>query len=136
VDSGTSGKGPMIHQGDSDCPGRPRARFVSVPMDCRIQSLVGRQLDGRPVQHPRPAAHSPTPSKGQIKILVTPASHRPGTIVRICPRPPTSTLLGPPFIYRPWPPPSKAASPTCLNLIEKEMKVAMVLTGARSIADI
>ncbi|MGK0418332.1 MAG: L-lactate dehydrogenase (cytochrome) [Halopseudomonas sp.] len=45
------------------------------------------------------------------------------------------TLLGRPFIYA-LATAGESGVANLLNLIEKEMKVAMVLTGAKSISDI
>ncbi|BES86852.1 L-lactate dehydrogenase [Pectobacterium araliae] len=126
-------KGPMIIKGILDPEDAKEAvRFGADGIV--VSNHGGRQLDGvLSTAHALPAIADAV--KGDITILADSGIRTGLDVVRMIALGADGVMLGRAFVYA-----LAAAGETgvvnLLNLIEKEMRVAMTLTGAKSIADI
>lgn len=126
-------EGPMIIKGILDAEdAREAVRFGADGIV--VSNHGGRQLDGV-LSSTRALPPIADAVKGQIKILVDSGIRTGLDVVRMMALGADFTLLGRPFIYA-LATAGESGVANLLNLIEKEMKVAMVLTGAKSISDI
>ncbi|MEH0875268.1 FMN-dependent L-lactate dehydrogenase LldD [Pectobacterium cacticida] len=99
-----------------------------------VSNHGGRQLDGvLSTAHALPAIAEAV--KGDITILVDSGIRTGLDVVRMLALGADSVLLGRAFVYA-LAAAGEAGVVNLLDLIEKEMRVAMTLTGAKSIADI
>jgi len=126
-------KGPMIIKGILD-PEDAKDAVKFGADGIVVSNHGGRQLDGvLSTAHALPAIADAV--KGDITILADSGIRTGLDVVRMIPLGADSVLLGRAFVYA-----LAAAGETgvinLLTLIEKEMRVAMTLTGAKSISEI
>ncbi|QHP60222.1 FMN-dependent L-lactate dehydrogenase LldD [Pectobacterium carotovorum] len=126
-------KGPMIIKGILDPEDAKEAvRFGADGIV--VSNHGGRQLDGvLSTAHALPAIADAV--KGEITILADSGIRTGLDVVRMIALGADSVMLGRAFVYA-LAAAGEAGVVNLLNLIEKEMRVAMTLTGAKSIADI
>ncbi|GKX49027.1 FMN-dependent L-lactate dehydrogenase LldD [Pectobacterium carotovorum] len=126
-------KGPMIIKGILDPEDAKEAvRFGADGIV--VSNHGGRQLDGvLSTAHALPAIADAV--KGEITILADSGIRTGLDVVRMIALGADGVMLGRAFIYA-LAAAGEAGVVNLLNLIEKEMRVAMTLTGAKSIADI
>ncbi|MDY4385285.1 MULTISPECIES: FMN-dependent L-lactate dehydrogenase LldD [Pectobacterium] len=126
-------KGPMIIKGILDPEDAKEA--VKFGADgIVVSNHGGRQLDGvLSTAHALPAIADAV--KGDITILADSGIRTGLDVVRMIALGADSVMLGRAFVYA-LAAAGEAGVVNLLNLIEKEMRVAMTLTGAKSIADI
>ncbi|MEI7368356.1 FMN-dependent L-lactate dehydrogenase LldD [Pectobacterium sp. 1950-15] len=126
-------KGPMIIKGILDPEDAKEAvRFGADGIV--VSNHGGRQLDGvLSTAHALPAIADAV--KGDITILADSGIRTGLDVVRMIALGADSVMLGRAFVYA-LAAAGEAGVVNLLNLIEKEMRVAMTLTGAKSIADI
>ncbi|MBA0174605.1 FMN-dependent L-lactate dehydrogenase LldD [Pectobacterium carotovorum] len=126
-------KGPMIIKGILDPEDAKEA--VKFGADgIVVSNHGGRQLDGvLSTAHALPAIADAV--KGEITILADSGIRTGLDVVRMIALGADGVMLGRAFIYA-LAAAGEAGVVNLLNLIEKEMRVAMTLTGAKSIADI
>ncbi|WP_431888093.1 FMN-dependent L-lactate dehydrogenase LldD [Pectobacterium colocasium] len=126
-------KGPMIIKGILDPEDAKEAvRFGADGIV--VSNHGGRQLDGvLSTAHALPAIADAV--KGDITILADSGIRTGLDVVRMIALGADSLMLGRAFVYA-LAAAGEAGVVNLLNLIEKEMRVAMTLTGAKSIADI
>ena len=99
-----------------------------------VSNHGGRQLDGTPsTARALPAIADAV--KGDLKILVDSGIRTGLDVVRMLALGADCTMLGRAYIYA-LAAGGQAGVHNLLELIEKEMRVAMVLTGAKTISDI
>ncbi|RRO13391.1 FMN-dependent L-lactate dehydrogenase LldD [Pectobacterium aquaticum] len=126
-------KGPMIIKGILDPEDAKEAvRFGADGIV--VSNHGGRQLDGvLSTAHALPAIADAV--KGEITILADSGIRTGLDVVRMIALGADGVMLGRAFVYA-LAAAGEAGVVNLLNLIEKEMRVAMTLTGAKSIADI
>ncbi|GKW29622.1 FMN-dependent L-lactate dehydrogenase LldD [Pectobacterium brasiliense] len=126
-------KGPMIIKGILDPEDAKEAvRFGADGIV--VSNHGGRQLDGvLSTAHALPAIADAV--KGDITILADSGIRTGLDVVRMIALGADGVMLGRAFVYA-LAAAGEAGVVNLLNLIEKEMRVAMTLTGAKSIADI
>ncbi|MBA0162610.1 FMN-dependent L-lactate dehydrogenase LldD [Pectobacterium versatile] len=126
-------KGPMIIKGILDPEDAKEA--VKFGADgIVVSNHGGRQLDGvLSTVHALPAIADAV--KGEITILADSGIRTGLDVVRMIALGADGVMLGRAFVYA-LAAAGEAGVVNLLNLIEKEMRVAMTLTGAKSIADI
>ncbi|MCL6331450.1 alpha-hydroxy-acid oxidizing protein [Pectobacterium carotovorum subsp. carotovorum] len=126
-------KGPMIIKGILDPEDAKEAvRFGADGIV--VSNHGGRQLDGvLSTAHALPAIADAV--KGDITILADSGIRTGLDVVRMIALGADGVMLGRAFVYA-LAAAGEAGVVNLLNLIEKEMRVAMTLTGAQSIADI
>lgn len=125
--------GPMIIKGILDAEdARDAVRFGADGIV--VSNHGGRQLDGVP-SSARALPAIADAVKGDLKILVDSGIRTGLDVVRMLALGADCTLLGRAFIYA-LAVDGEAGVSNLLQLIEKEMRVAMVLTGAKSISEI
>lgn len=126
-------KGPMIIKGILDPEDAKEA--VKFGADgIVVSNHGGRQLDGvLSTAHALPAIADAV--KGDITILADSGVRTGLDVVRMIALGADGVMLGRAFVYA-LAAAGEAGVVNLLNLIEKEMRVAMTLTGAKSIADI
>ncbi|MFP9459049.1 FMN-dependent L-lactate dehydrogenase LldD [Pectobacterium brasiliense] len=126
-------KGPMIIKGILDPEDAKEA--VKFGADgIVVSNHGGRQLDGvLSTAHALPAIADAV--KGDISILADSGIRTGLDVVRMIALGADGVMLGRAFVYA-LAAAGEAGVVNLLNLIEKEMRVAMTLTGAKSIADI
>ncbi|AIA69136.1 FMN-dependent L-lactate dehydrogenase LldD [Pectobacterium atrosepticum] len=126
-------KGPMIIKGILDPEDAKEAvRFGADGIV--VSNHGGRQLDGvLSTAHALPAIADAV--KGDITILADSGIRTGLDVVRMIALGADGVMLGRAFVYA-LAAAGEAGVVNLLNLIEKEMRVAMTLTGANSIADI
>ncbi|MFJ5480495.1 FMN-dependent L-lactate dehydrogenase LldD [Pectobacterium carotovorum] len=126
-------KGPMIIKGILDPEDAKEAvRFGADGIV--VSNHGGRQLDGvLSTAHALPAIADA--AKGEITILADSGIRTGLDVVRMIALGADGVMLGRAFVYA-LAAAGEAGVVNLLNLIEKEMRVAMTLTGAKSIADI
>ncbi|WP_248465792.1 FMN-dependent L-lactate dehydrogenase LldD [Pectobacterium versatile] len=126
-------KGPMIIKGILDPEDAKEA--VKFGADgIVVSNHGGRQLDGvLSTAHALPAIADAV--KGEITILADSGIRTGLDVVRMIALGADGVMLGRAFVYA-LAAAGEAGVVNLLNLIEKEMRVAMTLTGAKSIADI
>ncbi|MFD3242070.1 FMN-dependent L-lactate dehydrogenase LldD [Rahnella perminowiae] len=126
-------KGPMIIKGILD-PEDAKDAVKFGADGIVVSNHGGRQLDGvLSTAHALPAIADAV--KGDITILADSGIRTGLDVVRMIALGADSVLLGRAFVYA-LAAAGEAGVINLLNLIEKEMRVAMILTGAKSIADI
>jgi L-lactate dehydrogenase (cytochrome) len=125
--------GPMIIKGIMDADdARDAVRFGADGIV--VSNHGGRQLDGVPsTARALPAIADAV--KGDLKILTDSGVRTGLDVVRMLALGADCTLIGRAFIYA-LAADGQAGVSNLLELIEKEMRVAMVLTGAKSISEI
>ena len=99
-----------------------------------VSNHGGRQLDGV-LSSARALPAIADAVKGQIKILVNGGIRTGLDVVRTLALGADCAMIGRAYIYA-LAAAGEAGVENLLNLMEKEMRVAMTLTGARTIADI
>ncbi|KAA3669546.1 FMN-dependent L-lactate dehydrogenase LldD [Pectobacterium carotovorum] len=126
-------KGPMIIKGILDPEDAKEAvRFGADGIV--VSNHGGRQLDGvLSTAHALPAIADAV--KGEITILADSGIRTGLDVVRMIALGADGVMLGRAFVYA-LAAAGEAGVVNLLNLIDKEMRVAMTLTGAKSIADI
>lgn len=125
--------GPMIIKGILDPEdARDAVRFGADGIV--VSNHGGRQLDGVP-SSARALPAIADAVKGDLKILVDSGIRTGLDVVRMLALGADCTMLGRAFIYA-LATDGQAGVSNLLELIEKEMRVAMVLTGAKSISEI
>jgi L-lactate dehydrogenase (cytochrome) len=125
--------GPMIIKGILDPDdARDAVRFGADGIV--VSNHGGRQLDGVP-SSARALPAIADAVKGDLKILVDSGIRTGLDVVRMLALGADCTMLGRAFIYA-LATDGQAGVSNLLELIEKEMRVAMVLTGAKSISEI
>ncbi|GGK01301.1 FMN-dependent L-lactate dehydrogenase LldD [Pseudomonas matsuisoli] len=125
--------GPMVIKGILDADdARDAVRFGADGIV--VSNHGGRQLDGV-LSSARAMPEIADAVKGDLKILADSGIRSGLDVVRMIALGADSVLLGRAFIYA-LATAGGAGVSNLLNLIEKEMRVAMVLTGAKSIAEI
>ncbi|WP_273429950.1 FMN-dependent L-lactate dehydrogenase LldD [Marinobacter sp.] len=125
--------GPMIIKGILDPEdARDAVRFGADGIV--VSNHGGRQLDGVP-SSARALPAIADAVKGDLKILVDSGIRTGLDVVRMLALGADCTMLGRAFIYA-LAADGQAGVSNLLELIEKEMRVAMVLTGAKSISEI
>lgn len=125
--------GPMVIKGILDAEdARDAVRFGADGIV--VSNHGGRQLDGVP-SSARALPAIADAVKGDLKILVDSGIRTGLDVVRMLALGADCTLLGRAFIYA-LSVDGQAGVSNLLELIEKEMRVAMVLTGAKSISEI
>lgn len=125
--------GPMVIKGILDADdARDAVRFGADGIV--VSNHGGRQLDGVP-SSARALPAIADAVKGDLKILVDSGIRTGLDVVRMLALGADCTLLGRAFIYA-LAVDGQAGVSNLLELIEKEMRVAMVLTGAKSISEI
>lgn len=125
--------GPMVIKGILDAEdARDAVRFGADGIV--VSNHGGRQLDGVP-SSARALPAIADAVKGDLKILVDSGIRTGLDVVRMLALGADCTLLGRAFIYA-LAVDGQAGVSNLLELIEKEMRVAMVLTGAKSISEI
>ncbi|WP_203299810.1 FMN-dependent L-lactate dehydrogenase LldD [Marinobacter sediminum] len=125
--------GPMVIKGILDAEdARDAVRFGADGIV--VSNHGGRQLDGVP-SSARALPAIADAVKGDLKILVDSGIRNGLDVVRMLALGADCTLLGRAFIYA-LAVDGQAGVSNLLDLIEKEMRVAMVLTGAKSISEI
>ena len=126
-------KGPMVIKGILDPDdARDAVRFGADGIV--VSNHGGRQLDGV-LSTARALPAIADAVKGQIKILADSGIRNGLDVVRMIALGADAVLLGRAFVYA-LAAAGQAGVENLLGLIEKEMRVAMTLTGARSIAGI
>ncbi|WP_147199539.1 FMN-dependent L-lactate dehydrogenase LldD [Pantoea sp. MBD-2R] len=126
-------KGPMIIKGILDPQDAKDA--VSFGADgIVVSNHGGRQLDGV-LSTARALPAIADAVKGEIKILADSGIRTGLDVVRMIALGADSVLLGRAFVYA-LATAGEAGVINLLELIEKEMRVAMTLTGAKSVADL
>ncbi|WP_233982942.1 FMN-dependent L-lactate dehydrogenase LldD [Pectobacterium versatile] len=126
-------KGPMIIKGILD-PEDAKAAVKFGADGIVVSNHGGRQLDGvLSTAHALPAIADAV--KGEITILADSGIRTGLDVVRMIALGADGVMLGRAFVYA-LAAAGEAGVVNLLNLIEKEMRVAMTLTGAKSIADI
>jgi len=125
--------GPMLIKGILDPEdAREAVRFGADGIV--VSNHGGRQLDGVPsTAHALPAIADAV--QGDVRILADSGIRNGLDVVRMLALGADAVLLGRAFVYALAAAGEQGVS-HLLELIEKEMRVAMILTGARSIADI
>jgi L-lactate dehydrogenase (cytochrome) len=126
-------QGPMIIKGILD-PQDARDAVTFGADGIVVSNHGGRQLDGV-LSSARALPAIADAVKGELAILADSGIRNGLDIVRMIAMGADSVLLGRAFIYA-LAAAGGAGVTNLLNLIEKEMRVAMVLTGARSISEI
>ena len=126
-------QGPMIIKGILD-PDDARDAVSFGADGIVVSNHGGRQLDGV-LSSARALPAIADAVKGQLAILADSGIRNGLDIVRMIALGADSVLLGRAFIYA-LAAAGGAGVTNLLNLIEKEMRVAMVLTGAKSISEI
>jgi len=125
--------GPMIIKGILDAEdAKDAVRFGADGIV--VSNHGGRQLDGVP-SSARALPAIADAVKGDLKILVDSGIRTGLDVVRMLALGADCTLIGRAFIYA-LAVDGEAGVRNLLELIEKEMRVAMVLTGAKSISEI
>jgi L-lactate dehydrogenase (cytochrome) len=125
--------GPMIIKGILDAEdAKDAVRFGADGIV--VSNHGGRQLDGVP-SSARALPAIADAVKGDLKILVDSGIRTGLDVVRMLALGADCTLIGRAFIYA-LAVNGEAGVKNLLELIEKEMRVAMVLTGAKSISEI
>lgn len=125
--------GPMVIKGILDPDDARDARSFGAD-GIIVSNHGGRQLDGVPSTcRALPAIADAV--KGDMKILVDSGIRTGLDVVRMLALGADCTMIGRAFIYA-LAADGEAGVTNLLKLIESEMRVAMVLTGARTIADI
>ena len=125
--------GPMIIKGILDPDdARDAVRFGADGIV--VSNHGGRQLDGVP-SSARALPAIADAVKGDLKILVDSGIRTGLDVVRMLALGADCTMLGRAFIYA-LATDGQAGVSNLLELIEKELRVAMVLTGAKSISEI
>lgn len=125
--------GPMLIKGILDPEDARDARSFGAD-GVIVSNHGGRQLDGAPsTSRALPAIADAV--KGDMKILVDSGIRTGLDVVRMLALGADCTMLGRSYIYA-LAADGEAGVANLLKLIESEMRVAMVLTGARTIADI
>jgi L-lactate dehydrogenase (cytochrome) len=125
--------GPMIIKGILDAEdAKDAVRFGADGIV--VSNHGGRQLDGVP-SSARALPAIADAVKGDLKILVDSGIRTGLDVVRMLALGADCTLIGRAFIYA-LAVNGEAGVRNLLELIEKEMRVAMVLTGAKSISEI
>ncbi len=126
-------EGPMIIKGILDPDdARDAVRFGADGIV--VSNHGGRQLDGV-LSSARAMPEIADAVKGDLKILADSGIRTGLDVVRMIALGADTVLLGRAFIYA-LATAGAAGVTNLLNLIEKEMRVAMVLTGAKSISEI
>ncbi|TLX56412.1 L-lactate dehydrogenase [Stutzerimonas nosocomialis] len=126
-------EGPMIIKGILDADdARDAVRFGADGIV--VSNHGGRQLDGV-LSSARAMPEIADAVKGDLKILADSGIRTGLDVVRMIALGADTVLLGRAFIYA-LATAGAAGVTNLLNLIEKEMRVAMVLTGAKSISEI
>ena len=126
-------KGPMVIKGILDPEdAKDAVRFGADGII--VSNHGGRQLDGV-LSSARALPAIADAVKGQIKILVDSGIRTGLDVVRMLALGADCTMIGRAFIYA-LAAQGQAGVSNLLDLLEKEMRVAMTLTGARRIADI
>ncbi|MBA1275301.1 FMN-dependent L-lactate dehydrogenase LldD [Stutzerimonas azotifigens] len=126
-------EGPMIIKGILDADdARDAVRFGADGIV--VSNHGGRQLDGV-LSSARAMPEIADAVKGDLKILADSGIRTGLDVVRMIALGADTVLLGRAFIYA-LATGGAAGVTNLLNLIEKEMRVAMVLTGAKSISEI
>jgi L-lactate dehydrogenase (cytochrome) len=125
--------GPMIIKGILD-PEDARDAVTFGANGIVVSNHGGRQLDGV-LSSARALPAIADAVKGQLAILADSGVRNGLDIVRMIALGADSVLLGRPFIYA-LAAAGGAGVSHLLDLIEKEMRVAMVLTGAKTVSDI
>jgi L-lactate dehydrogenase (cytochrome) len=126
-------KGPMVIKGILDPEdAKDAVRFGADGIV--VSNHGGRQLDGV-LSSTRAMPAIADAVKGDIKILADSGIRNGLDVVRMLALGADTVLLGRAFIYA-LATHGEAGVANLLNLIEKEMKVAMTLTGVKSIAEI
>jgi len=125
--------GPMIIKGILD-PDDARDAVKFGADGIVVSNHGGRQLDGV-LSTARALPAIADAVKGQIKILADSGIRSGLDVVRMIALGADSVLIGRAFLYA-LATHGEAGVKNLLELFEKEMRVAMVLTGAKSIADI
>jgi L-lactate dehydrogenase (cytochrome) len=126
-------KGPMVIKGILDPEdARDAVRFGADGIV--VSNHGGRQLDGV-LSSARALPAIADAVKGELKILADSGIRSGLDVVRMIALGADTVLLGRAFIYA-LATHGEAGVSNLLNLIEKEMKVAMTLTGAKSIGEI
>ena len=126
-------KGPMIIKGILD-PQDARDAVSFGADGIVVSNHGGRQLDGV-LSTARALPAIADAVKGEIKILADSGIRTGLDVVRMIALGADSVLLGRAFVYA-LAAAGEAGVINLLELIEKEMRVAMTLTGAKSIADL
>jgi L-lactate dehydrogenase (cytochrome) len=125
--------GPMLIKGILDADDARDARSFGAD-GIIVSNHGGRQLDGVPSTcRALPAIADAV--KGDIKILVDSGIRTGLDVLRMLALGADCTMIGRSYIYA-LAADGEAGVTNLLKLIESEMRVAMVLTGARTIADI
>jgi len=125
--------GPMVIKGILDPEdARDAVRFGADGII--VSNHGGRQLDGV-LSSARALPPIADAVKGELKILVDSGIRTGLDVVRMLALGADCTMLGRAFIYA-LAADGQAGVTNLLELIEKEMRVAMVLTGAKSISEI
>jgi L-lactate dehydrogenase (cytochrome) len=126
-------EGPMVIKGILDPDdARDAVRFGADGIV--VSNHGGRQLDGV-LSSARAMPDIASAVKGDLKILADSGIRSGLDVVRMIALGADTVLLGRAFIYA-LATGGGAAVTNLLNLIEKEMRVAMVLTGAKSVSEI
>lgn len=126
-------KGPMIIKGILDAEdARDAVRFGADGIV--VSNHGGRQLDGV-LSSARAMPEIADAVKGELKILADSGIRNGLDVVRMIALGADTVLLGRAFIYA-LATHGRSGVVNLLNLIEKEMRVAMTLTGASTISDI
>ena len=126
-------KGPMVIKGILDAEdARDAVRFGADGIV--VSNHGGRQLDGV-LSSARALPAIADAVKGQIKILADSGVRSGLDIVRMIALGADAVLLGRAFVYA-LAAAGQAGVENLLGLVEKEMRVAMTLTGAKSVAGI
>ncbi|WP_369060279.1 FMN-dependent L-lactate dehydrogenase LldD [Caulobacter sp. 73W] len=125
--------GPMIIKGVLD-PKDARDAVAFGADGIVVSNHGGRQLDGvlSSVRALPPIAEA---VKGDIRILLDSGVRNGLDVVRAIALGADAVMIGRPFVYA-LAAGGQAAVANLLDLMEKEMRVAMTLTGAKSIADL
>lgn len=126
-------KGPMIIKGILD-PQDARDAVTFGADGIVVSNHGGRQLDGV-LSSARALPAIADEVKGQLKILVDSGVRSGLDVVRMLALGADSVMIGRAFVYA-LAAAGEAGVTNLLDLFEKEMRVAMTLTGARSVADI
>ena len=125
--------GPMVIKGILDADdARDAVRFGADGIV--VSNHGGRQLDGV-LSSARALPAIADAVKGEIKILADSGIRSGLDVVRMIALGADSVLLGRGYLYA-LATAGQAGVENLLSLIEKEMRVAMTLTGAKSIAEI
>ncbi|HAB63627.1 MAG TPA: L-lactate dehydrogenase [Pseudomonas sp.] len=125
--------GPMVIKGILD-PEDARDAVTFGADGCIVSNHGGRQLDGV-LSSARAMPAIADAVKGDLKILADSGIRNGLDVVRMIALGADTVLLGRAFAYA-LAVDGEAGVTNLLNLIEKEMRVAMVLTGAKTISEI